>query len=37
MVPPAGVAADLGHLERKASVKGYVKPSMEEKAINCME
>merc|ERR1711976_892084 len=24
MVPPAGVAADLGHLEKKASVKGYV-------------
>jgi len=24
MVPPAGVAADLGHLERKCSVKGYV-------------
>jgi len=23
MVPPAGVAADLGHLERKCSVKGY--------------
>merc|ERR1719148_307413 len=24
MVPPAGVAADLGHLEKKAAVKGYV-------------
>eukprot|EP00439_Symbiodinium_sp_Y106_P055954 s3720_g7.t2 len=24
MVPPAGVAADLGHLERKSDVKGYV-------------
>jgi malate dehydrogenase len=24
MVPPAGVAADLGHLEKKAEVKGYV-------------
>merc|ERR1719440_755982 len=24
MVPPAGVAADLGHIERKAAVKGYV-------------
>lgn len=24
MVPPAGVAADLGHLERKCAVKGYV-------------
>lgn len=24
MVPPAGVAADLNHLERKANVKGYV-------------
>jgi len=23
MVPPAGVAADLGHLERKSDVKGY--------------
>eukprot|EP00429_Kryptoperidinium_foliaceum_P079316 CAMPEP_0176229180 /NCGR_PEP_ID=MMETSP0121_2-20121125/23656_1 /TAXON_ID=160619 /ORGANISM="Kryptoperidinium foliaceum, Strain CCMP 1326" /LENGTH=221 /DNA_ID=CAMNT_0017568495 /DNA_START=93 /DNA_END=754 /DNA_ORIENTATION=- len=26
MVPPAGVAADLGHLERKCSVKGYTMP-----------
>merc|ERR1712139_485494 len=24
MVPPAGVAADLNHIEKKASVKGYV-------------
>merc|ERR1719478_1813384 len=24
MVPPAGVAADLNHIERKAAVKGYV-------------
>jgi len=24
MVPPEGVAADLGHLERKCSVKGYI-------------
>jgi len=24
MVPPAGVAADLSHIERKCSVKGYV-------------
>lgn len=24
MVPPAGVAADLGHLERKSDVKGFV-------------
>merc|ERR1711988_838981 len=24
MVPPVGVAADLGHLEKKAEVKGYV-------------
>jgi len=24
MVPPAGVAADLNHLEKKATVKGYV-------------
>jgi len=37
MVPPAGVAADLGHLERKSSVKGYVKPTMETKAIDCLE
>merc|ERR1719506_1531689 len=25
-VPPEGVAADLGHLEKKCSVKGYVMP-----------
>ena len=24
MVPPAGVAADLGHLERQCAVEGYV-------------
>merc|ERR1712028_275407 len=24
MVPPAGVAADLGHLDKKSEVKGYV-------------
>merc|ERR1719222_1158821 len=24
MVPPAGVAADLGHIEKKVDVKGYV-------------
>lgn len=33
MVPPAGVAADLGHLEKKVKVKGYSK-SLEEKAID---
>jgi malate dehydrogenase len=27
MVPPAGVAADLGHLEKRVKVKGYVKIS----------
>merc|ERR1719297_685569 len=26
MVPPAGVAADLSHLEKKVDVKGYVMP-----------
>ena len=25
MVPPAGVAVDLGHLERKAAVRGYLR------------
>jgi len=36
MVPPAGVAQDLAHLERKCSVKGYVmEPS--DKAIDKLE
>jgi malate dehydrogenase len=35
MVPPAGVAADLGHLETKVRVKGYAK-SLEEKAIDVL-
>merc|ERR1712066_791659 len=33
MVPPAGVAADLGHLEKKVKVKGYAK-ALDEKAID---
>eukprot|EP00927_Polykrikos_kofoidii_P083846 TRINITY_DN8690_c0_g1_i2.p1 TRINITY_DN8690_c0_g1~~TRINITY_DN8690_c0_g1_i2.p1 ORF type:complete len:401 (-),score=53.47 TRINITY_DN8690_c0_g1_i2:279-1481(-) len=33
MVPPAGVAADLGHLEKRVKVKGYVK-SVDERAID---
>merc|ERR1712226_275466 len=33
MVPPAGVAADLGHGETKVKVKGYAK-SLDEKAID---
>jgi malate dehydrogenase len=33
MVPPAGVAADLNHIEKKAKVTGYAK-SLEEKAID---
>merc|ERR1740130_765833 len=33
MVPPAGVAADLGHLEKKSKVKGYAK-ALDEKAID---
>merc|ERR1712037_741555 len=33
MVPPAGVAADLSHIETKVKVKGYAK-SLEEKAID---
>merc|ERR1712137_1386057 len=32
MVPPAGVAADLGHLEKKAKGAGYAK-SLDEKAV----
>merc|ERR1719337_136083 len=33
MVPPAGVATDLGHLEKKVRVKGYAK-ALDEKAID---
>merc|ERR1719226_226142 len=33
MVPPAGVAADLGHLEKKTKVVGYAK-ALDEKAID---
>merc|ERR1740117_2265331 len=33
MVPPAGVAADLGHLEKKSKVSGYAK-ALDEKAID---
>merc|ERR1719394_635761 len=33
LVPPAGVAADLSHLEKKTKVSGYAK-SLEEKAID---
>jgi len=36
MVPPAGVAADLGHLEKKAAVKGFVM-EVGAKAIDNME
>jgi len=36
MVPPAGVAADLGHLERKSKVKGYVY-DVSEKAVDKLE
>lgn len=35
MVPPGGVAADLGHLETKVKVKGYAK-SLDEKAIDVL-
>merc|ERR1719409_2162601 len=35
MVPPAGVAADLSHIEKKAAVTGYAK-SLEERAINVL-
>lgn len=34
-VPPAGVAADLSHLDMKAKVVGYVKP-LDEKAIDTL-
>merc|ERR1719420_1440809 len=33
MVPPAGVAADLSHIEKKAKVKGYAK-ALDQKAID---
>jgi len=33
MVPPGGVAADLGHLEKKSKVRGYAK-ALDEKAID---
>jgi malate dehydrogenase len=36
MVPPAGVAADLGHIEKKSSVKGYVM-KVGEKPIDNLE
>lgn len=35
MVPPAGVAADLSHLERKTKVKGYAK-ALDERAIDML-
>jgi len=35
-VPPAGVAADLNHLEKKAAVKGYVM-DVSDKAVDKME
>lgn len=35
MVPPAGVAADLGHLEKKVKVKGYAK-SLDQKASDVL-
>jgi malate dehydrogenase len=36
MVPPAGVAADLSHIERKSKVVGYAK-ALDEKAIDKLE
>merc|ERR1712113_736517 len=33
MVPPAGVAADLGHLEKKVKVRGYAK-ALDEQAVD---
>jgi len=36
MVPPAGVAADLGHLEKKSKVTGYVY-NIGEKAVDKLE
>jgi len=35
MVPPQGVAADLGHLEKKAKVVGYAKP-LDKRAIDVL-
>merc|ERR1712127_882059 len=35
MVPPQGVAADLGHLEKKAKVTGYAK-ALDQRAINVL-
>merc|ERR1740121_2472978 len=35
MVPPQGVAADLGHLEKKAKVTGYAKP-LDKRAIDVL-
>eukprot|EP00933_Yihiella_yeosuensis_P038695 TRINITY_DN3261_c2_g1_i1.p1 TRINITY_DN3261_c2_g1~~TRINITY_DN3261_c2_g1_i1.p1 ORF type:complete len:400 (+),score=118.12 TRINITY_DN3261_c2_g1_i1:67-1266(+) len=35
MVPPAGVAADLSHLEQRVKVKGYAK-ALDEKAIDVL-
>lgn len=35
MVPPAGVAADLSHLEKKVTVRGYAK-ALDEKAIDVL-
>lgn len=35
MVPPAGVAADLAHLEKKVKVKGYAK-ALDEKAVDAL-
>lgn len=36
MVPPAGVAAELGHLDKKTVVKGYAK-GLDDKAIDVLE
>merc|ERR1712071_692231 len=40
MVPPGGVAADLGHLDKKSEVKGYVaevgKPAVTELDAECL-
>merc|ERR1719395_148308 len=41
MVPPAGVAADLSHLDKKSAVKGYVaevgKPALTELDAECLK
>merc|ERR1712070_1250645 len=41
MVPPAGVAADLSHLDKKSDVKGYVcevnKPAVTEAPEECFK